>query len=68
MVFAVVVPGKVQKVKDYTKLTKCLALRANNCANELFLNTNCTTEGTLFCGFVPVRAWVWVQRKWAPND
>ncbi len=34
---------------------------ANNCANEQFLNTNCATEGALFCGFVPERVCIWAQ-------
>ena len=61
MVFALVVPGRVQNVKNCIKLAEFSVLRANNCANEPFLNTKCATESTLFCGFVPVRVWICAQ-------
>ena len=45
-VFALGVPGRVQNVKNCTKLVKFSVLHAKNCANEAFLNINCATEGT----------------------
>ncbi len=61
MVFPVVVPGKVQNVTDCIKLAELSVLHGNNFTNKQLMNTSCATEGILFCGFVPVRVWIWVQ-------
>ncbi len=45
--FSLVVPGRVQNVKNCSTLGKFMALRADNCANGPFLNINCVTDGTL---------------------
>ncbi len=44
MVFSVVVPRRVQNVKNCTKLAEFSALRANNFTDKPLLGNNCATK------------------------